>query len=891
MLKIYYPIRNFSLRLLFVIFSVVFLSNTPLCQGIVLVDFGANASGNLYGLTGWNTLIKSPNVNYTSAGPGGLVSHPTEEEFGDYQGVQGTARNFQIGERIVVTWYNNSDDVFFFTARISFTDGDRPEGGTSIGNWYTMRSFTDYRYTYTEIQPHTSAKSVFNITNAGVHKTDSSYSLVNTNLAIEWGATDPKQYLVCDKIELLSNADILTPNQPTGLTANTISDSKIQLNWDAPTDNIGVVEYLIYMNGQIEGYSRSSNYTCVFLEPNKEYSFTVTALDAVRNESIQSAPASAVTQEYKGDGTLVNPAGFQYLGTFRLPDDFAWGGEAIEYNPNGDGGQSGNGAADGYPGSIFATNLNQPENGLVGELSIPAPVISASKNIDDLPLAVIIQTPVNIRPPNINNWTFIDIWRTGLEYIPDESRLYSSWSIHYTVTGEKHSSISCCDAGNLSGSAKYGPWYVGSPSSPPNDATINDWLFSTPDSWAQTNTSGRNLVVGRSRDGGLSGLGPTMYAFAKVGGTPPVPDSQLDITTLLQYGPVEGTDNYNFPNSIDGYKHSDTWREALWISSSGQNSIAIIGNKALGNNWYGYTGERMLHDWVIADTPYPDYYTTDPDGKGWRGHNLQPMIIFYNPADLAKVASGTMQPYEPQPYAALRISKNIFYGEAHEIFSASYDLQNQILYVTEFFRESDGRLLIHAWHVNSIPVPVELTSFNAEVIDNHVKLKWNTATEINNFGFQIERRSFMITKDWTKIGFVNGKGNSTIPAHYEFVDKEPECGINQYRFKQVDYDGSFKYSEIVEAEINKPMKFALFQNYPNPFNPTTTIKFTLAEASKLTLKVYDLLGSEVTTLLDEEKPAGRYEVQWNTSNQPSGVYLCRLQADNFIKTIKIVLMK
>ncbi len=858
----------------------------------LLVDFGANAGANSFGLTGWNNVIKSPNVNYTSDGPGGLVPTATAEEFSDYEGVQGTARNFQLGERVVVTWYNNSDETYVFTSRISFTDSDQPEGGSSTGNWYTMRRFSDYRYTFTEIAPHTSEKTVFNITDSGVHKTDLSYSLINVNLAIEWGATWPKQYLICDKIELYNDADVLPPAQPTGLIAAPISDSKIQLNWNIPSDNVGVVEYLIYNNGEVEGYTRTNSYTCVFLEAGTTYNFSVTAVDAAGNESLVSSSVSSATQGYNGDGAVVNPDGLNYLGAFRLPDDFTWGGEAIEYNMNGDGGQTGSGSTDSYPGSIFATNVNQPENGLVGEVNIPAPIISPTKNIDELPIATMLQPPVSIRPANINSWEYVDIWRTGLEYVPDEGRLYSSWSIHYTVTGEKHASISCCNAADLSSSTKYGAWFAGS-TTLPNDATMNDWLFSTPQSWADANTSGRNLVVGRCRDGGLSGLGPTMFAFSKVGGTPPAAESQLDITTLLQYGPVEGTDNYNFPNSVDGYKHSDNWREATWVSSTEQNAVAIIGNKALGNNWYGYIGERMHHDWVIADTPYPDFYITDPDGKGWKGHNMQPMIIFYNPSDLAKVAAGTMQSYEPQPYAALRINKNLFYGPEHEIFSATFDSQNKILYVAEFVRDPDGRLIIHAWHVESIPVPVELAYFNAIINDDQVKLSWVTSTETNNLGFEIEHRSSTLTKNWNKIGFIKGKGNSTEPIKYNFTDKNPDAGINQYRFKQIDYDGLFKYSEIVEADINKSVKFELFQNYPNPFNPTTTISYQLTTKEKVSLKIFDILGREIITLVNEIQNAGIHDAIFDTQQYslPSGVYFYKVITKEKVLTKKMILLQ
>jgi hypothetical protein len=672
--------------------------------GVTLVDFGSSSGTTTFGLTGWNTLLKSGNLSYTAQGGGGLRAISDPGEYGDYRGIRGTPRKVSRGERIAVTWFNDSEETISFTSRISFTDEDEPNEAAPDGNWYTMRGFTDYRFTYTEIAPGATAKTVFDIEDSGVHKTDEIHSVININLAIEWGSTYQKQSLICDKIELLDDADIVPPGRPTGLTANVLSDSKIQLHWNAPTDNVGVVDYLIHLNGAVEGYSQSNDYACVYLEPNREYSFSITALDAAGNESAASEPSVATTRSFQGGNDLINPAGFEYLGAFELPEAYTWGGEAIAYNPDGDGGPTG--SSDDYPGSLFVTNLNQPENGLVGEVSVPSPVISQSKNVEDLNQAAELTTAVNIRPANVNAWEYVDIWRTGLDVVPEEGRLYSAWSIHYTVGGEKHASISCCDASNLSGSVKYGAWTVGPSGEPPIDAMMNDWLFSLPRNWADANCSGRNLVVGRCRDGGLSGLGPTLYAFAGVGNTPPPPDGVLPFTTLLQYGPVEGTDNVHFPNSVDGYNHADEWRGAMWISAGNGRAVAIVGNKALGYNWYGYSGERMRHDWVIADVPWPDFYETDPDGKGWRAHGRQPMIILYDAADLAAVAAGAVPSWKPQPYAALRLSKNLFFGANHEIFSASFDSENRILYVTEFVRETEGRLIIHAWKVNPVSTSV-----------------------------------------------------------------------------------------------------------------------------------------------------------------------------------------
>lgn len=156
-------------------------------QNVTLIDFGATESGNFFGLTGWDNLLISDRMAYASVGPGGVVLSSEFEEYSDYMGVRGTARDFVLGERIVVTWYNNSDETIRFTSRISFGDEDQPDGGISGGDWFTMRSFDDYRVALSEISPHETVRIAFNITDAGVHKSDGNHSVVNINLAIEWG--------------------------------------------------------------------------------------------------------------------------------------------------------------------------------------------------------------------------------------------------------------------------------------------------------------------------------------------------------------------------------------------------------------------------------------------------------------------------------------------------------------------------------------------------------------------------------------------------------------------------------------------------------------------------------------------------------------------------------
>ena len=184
-------------------------------------------------------------------------------------------------------------------------------------------------------------------------------------------------------------------------------------------------------------------------------------------------------------------------------------------------------------------------------------------------------------------------------------------------------------------------------------------------------------------------------------------------------------------------------------------------------------------------------------------------------------------------------------------------------------------------------VPVELTSFTANVINGNVILNWSTATELNNHRFEIERRK---SGEYHTIGFVNGNGTTTEPKEYSFADQFADVGINFYRLKQIDFRGTFEYSEAIE--VNVPLKsYALEQNYPNPFNPSTQINFSIPDKSFVTLKVYNMQGEEVATLIQEELLAGIFSVEWNAENVPSGVYVYSMIANNKVQSHKMILLR
>jgi hypothetical protein len=188
-------------------------------------------------------------------------------------------------------------------------------------------------------------------------------------------------------------------------------------------------------------------------------------------------------------------------------------------------------------------------------------------------------------------------------------------------------------------------------------------------------------------------------------------------------------------------------------------------------------------------------------------------------------------------------------------------------------------------------VPVELVSFNASVSSNEVTLNWITATETNNSGFEIFRTVQNNNHNWETIVFVEGNGTTTKPSVYSFKDENVSAGNYKYRLKQIDYNGTFEYSKTIEAEISSPLTFSLEQNYPNPFNPSTKIEYSIPADGNVTLKIYDILGNEVSTLVDEFKQAGTFDVTFNGAKLSSGVYYYRLTSAEMTTTKKLMLTK
>jgi len=251
--------------------------------------------------------------------------------------------------------------------------------------------------------------------------------------------------------------------------------------------------------------------------------------------------------------------------------------------------------------------------------------------------------------------------------------------------------------------------------------------------------------------------------------------------------------------------------------------------------------------------------------------------------------SGSFQPTGEPLYDGTQLSW------VNEIMDLTNYNTNQVK--LKFELRTDGSLTKDGWYVDDIGVivygivPVELTSFTAAAQNNNVLLSWITSSETNNLGFDIERRSSDSNTGWQKIGFVSGKGTTTERSVYSFTDVNPAEGKSYYRLRQTDLDGSTKVFDAVEVDFGVVKEYSLSQNFPNPFNPETEIAFSLAKSDNVTLKIYNILGSEVATLVNGFMEAGKHSVKLNASQLTSGVYLYTIKSANFTATRKMILMK
>jgi glucose/arabinose dehydrogenase len=330
----------------------------------------------------------------------------------------------------------------------------------------------------------------------------------------------------------------------------------------------------------------------------------------------------------------------------------------------------------------------------------------------------------------------------------------------------------------------------------------------------------------------------------------------------------------------------------LWCADVGQNAweeIDIIengknygwrcyeGNHPFNTSGCGPQSEYVFPIWEYARSL--GYSVTG--GYVYRGPNVPELTGKYIYADYGSNRIWALE------YDGINPATNEYLLNAPASPTSFGVDENDELYVVTF---SPDRI-----YTFTPTIPVELTYFTAVVNKGgKVVLNWSTATELNNHMFEIERAfssTKSLSKDWMRIGFVEGYGTITEPQEYSYVDSTVITGTYFYRLKQIDFNGQYDYSDVIEVEVNGPLTFSLQQNYPNPFNPSTLIKYSVTENGLVKLSVYNLIGEEISILVNKEVDAGFYEVSFDADNLPSGTYFYRLQAGNTVQLKKMILLR
>ncbi|QTA78225.1 SGNH hydrolase domain-containing protein [Desulfonema limicola] len=429
---------------------------------------------------------------------------------------------------------------------------------------------------------------------------------------------------------------------------------------------------------------------------------------------------------------LIQPSDLQYMGAFTLPDSgdrpltFAYGGNAMTFNPAGDTANT-----DQYPGSLFVMGHDRiawelPTGNQVAEINIPAPVIS--DNVSELNQAEFIQEFQNVAQGYFTNAE--EIVRTGMQYLNITAtgpKIHLVWGCHFEP--EPPTGTHAWFGTNLSSPGFQGTWFIGNQSF----YSVTGYLFEIPALWADQHVNGRYLGTGRFRDGGWSGMGPALFAYRDWtdSGSPAPPGTRLEETVLLKYQDSQTSED--IVNCLKGYQHPDEWEGVAWIKSpAGKTGVLAAGTKATGNKyWYGWVNpagpeypcieQELLGTFTLcrnADgTPCPGEDLTECQGhndyRGWWSSSFNARFIFYNPDDLAKSASGEINSWEPQPYAKVDIDEHLFLNPANvepdmlgtgvqrrqRIGPVTYDHTNNILYVMEMFAD-EAKPVVHVWKMN-----------------------------------------------------------------------------------------------------------------------------------------------------------------------------------------------
>ncbi|MFC2119855.1 T9SS type A sorting domain-containing protein [Bacteroidota bacterium] len=320
------------------------------------------------------------------------------------------------------------------------------------------------------------------------------------------------------------------------------------------------------------------------------------------------------------------------------------------------------------------------------------------------------------------------------------------------------------------------------------------------------------------------------------------------------------------------------------VPSGGLNAGDIVIYSGTSGPWSTYTGSVITHSFNLS--------TEGDQIIVFQGSDSSPTILYavqFNGDEWDFIGWNQNTSALPPDLDGYEVAVgDINNGHYKLNFDVELLVHKGLISSSSFWQKTGGPFNFAT--IFSAPLPVELSSFSAVVKENSVILNWKTETEVNNYGFEVQRSAQ--PDKWDVLGFVDGNGNSNSPKEYNFIDNEVNsAGTYSYRLKQIDNDGTYEFSITIEVDFASPKSFELNQNYPNPFNPTTTISFTLPKSGNVALKVFNPLGEEVVTLTDEFIEAGIYTFNFNGEGLTSGMYIYQLSTSEKTQARKMLLMK
>ncbi|MFZ1323396.1 MAG: T9SS type A sorting domain-containing protein [Ignavibacteria bacterium] len=353
-------------------------------------------------------------------------------------------------------------------------------------------------------------------------------------------------------------------------------------------------------------------------------------------------------------------------------------------------------------------------------------------------------------------------------------------------------------------------------------------------------------------------------------------------------------------NSVGIKIHGTAASSNLTVKNNSIYSDVTSTNPALLH--YCISAPASTYNWGTGGCDNNDYYFVSPTVQmrtGGLGTNSplgssfaalgdwQPVFTVPGAQDGASIQLDPLYTLLPTTYPLIPMGGSPLLTAAAPIPGVNFDIYE----CSDPLSVRGATPTIGAWEYTETLLPVELSSFISNVTGTDVTLNWTTASETNNSGFDIERKNAE-SGNWSKVGNVTGNGTVSTPQNYSFTDRGLTTGIYNYRLKQIDFNGNFEYFNLSnEVGIGIPDKYSLSQNYPNPFNPSTKISYDLPVDGMVSLKLFDMTGREVASIVNEVQNAGYYTVNFNASSLSSGVYFYTISSNNFIATKKLMLVK